>query len=835
MGYAAVGENGFLATDVGGLPRSVEGMFNSAQMIVVDTGTTETLNEVEIINTQVASSFYGVAVGNNGTILVAGAGTAPNGVDLSTWVDKSNLYSGSEDLLAIQKIKGGYENAFLITGKNGTILSYNMDTDVLTDVSPSGYDNIDFNGISNGACMDANFTAGTPPYALSLTGLDARGWVYIVGTDSTIIYAEENNISDIDANTTWVNATKDFSGNCYAFNSVYVAWDNVDITDSIGDNRVIIVGNDGIIVAKNLGGNFAITPLLDIDGEVLSTNNNLNYVEGSIFDANKLAVNIVGDGGYIQYNDNGGLFFGAAPTPVVGQFITFAGTDNLNAASFDDGVEIAYVGDNYNIWVGNRTTASFPPADSRATTFSTATGFNAGVLNYSAKIEIYKPRDVQGDIIYYEYGDVYDIGSNTSHSKGAEDDGDVFLIKKDFRGQIWNNARTSNEEWSVLGELIFSMTPDSVDTSNTWEKDIFRPNVVAREEPKEQRLGTLIRYSNNFIEDSNVNGLSSFNAFNQEDLPNTYGQINKLVFSDNILLALCDREASTMYIDEVVFESNENNQFVGKSDGVIQNVRKLKGQYGCQNPESVFDYNGWVYWNSRNKGSVVRYNDANGAFPISTYKMRNYFFNKNMDVNDTYVIGGYDPRFKSYYITFLSGDQETVRYIDRFRDNAAYNRWVSFYSFIPDCYAYVDTDMHTFKDGVLYRNNSNETRNNFFGVQGSTEVTTIFNNAPSTQKVFNNFMLESEGEWDAPEITTPKGQTSLLQVNHGERINNELWFDILRDTSTPNAASTFDALWNGLVVADSVITSKFRTEDTTKARLYASNCYSQINMRTDLS
>ena len=89
---------------------------------------------------------------------------------------------------------------------------------------------------------------------------------------------------------------------------------------------------------------------------------------------------------------------------------------------------------------------------------------------------------------------------------------------------------------------------------------------------------------------------------------------------------------------------------MAKSSGVIGTINVLKGSYGTIHPESAVEWMGAVYWFDANKGAVVRY-DANGLFPISAYKMMNYFRKVGQDsIGGLSVLGGFDPYHGEYLI-----------------------------------------------------------------------------------------------------------------------------------------------------------------------------------------
>jgi len=75
--------------------------------------------------------------------------------------------------------------------------------------------------------------------------------------------------------------------------------------------------------------------------------------------------------------------------------------------------------------------------------------------------------------------------------------------------------------------------------------------------------------------------------------------------------------------------------------------------------------------------------------------------------------------------------------------------WVSRFSFVPEYIKGMNNYMYTFKDGKLYRHNTNSVRNNFYGVQYRSEITSAFNEGPLEVKLFKTLEQESNKPWSA--------------------------------------------------------------------------------------
>ena len=60
----------------------------------------------------------------------------------------------------------------------------------------------------------------------------------------------------------------------------------------------------------------------------------------------------------------------------------------------------------------------------------------------------------------------------------------------------------------------------------------------------------------------------------------------------------------------------------------------------------------------------------------------------------------------------------------------------SFYSYAPDWMIGMNNFFYTFKNGNLYRHNTNELRNNYYGINYPSTLTSVFNDQPLENKLF---------------------------------------------------------------------------------------------------
>jgi len=74
--------------------------------------------------------------------------------------------------------------------------------------------------------------------------------------------------------------------------------------------------------------------------------------------------------------------------------------------------------------------------------------------------------------------------------------------------------------------------------------------------------------------------------------------------------------------------------------------------------------------------------------------------------------------------------------------------WTSFWSYIPDWMIGMNNNFYSWRNGSLYKHNTNNTRNRFYGVNYPSTITTIFNDEPFSPKVFKTVSMYSTDTWD---------------------------------------------------------------------------------------
>ncbi|UOF82505.1 structural protein [Caudoviricetes sp.] len=115
--------------------------------------------------------------------------------------------------------------------------------------------------------------------------------------------------------------------------------------------------------------------------------------------------------------------------------------------------------------------------------------------------------------------------------------------------------------------------------------------------------------------------------------------------------------------------------------------------------------------------------------------------------------------------------------------------WTSFYSFIPEMMIGMNNNFFSFKGGNLFVHNSDDVaRNNFYGQQYNSSVTSVFNKDPQDNKLFKTIAIQGDDSWSA-NLHTDIQNTGFIQKDWFEK-KEEAFFAFIRNSGTTPAANT---------------------------------------------
>ncbi len=316
------------------------------------------------------------------------------------------------------------------------------------------------------------------------------------------------------------------------------------------------------------------------------------------------------------------------------------------------------------------------------------------------------------------------------------------------------------------GSTTLTREVNTIDyTKAAWS--IGRPR-IEYSEAKQVDLYSSAGFSDPYIQGSLINGLNSFSVENQYTLPIERGRIRSFRAIDNVLVAIHERETSTLYIGQG-FIKQGNDFILAKTTGVVGDDRKLLGGYGTINPESVCEAFDNLYWWDAYKGCIVRYSNA-GLFPISSYGMESYFYAKSLLMfpyrNSLKITTEFHFQYNEFIISFPA--IQDVMEAETWAFNIKRNEWKTRYTYTPDRMVSVGNNFFILVNGELWHQEKGDGYNNFCGVQYPRKFKFPFNPLVNKNKKILNIHINGdiaevlESEDAVVRVTTPNGQESYI-------------------------------------------------------------------------
>lgn len=450
--------------------------------------------------------------------------------------------------------------------------------------------------------------------------------------------------------------------------------------------------------------------------------------------------------------------------------------------------------------------------------------------------EIYTPYRKAESETYYTTGQSYKItnpatGSRQYSTTSGIITGDVVRYKPgSFKNEIMSPSITNQNLWTQFyGDGLITSTLGEVDKSN------------------------FVQWSNTKILGAAVNGLSTFDSGDEKALAQA-GDIQKIQLTNKIsdmgqgdvMLAIFPTETASLYLGETQVMGAAQAAYVAQSTDVVGTVNFLTGSSGTTNPESVIPYLGNVYWIDPLNGCVTQYS-PNGLEPVSRFDMTRFFANYcrdylaastgNLDnINGFHHIpSAIDPFNKEVLFTlpgliysnyadtlpsYTSVPSYATSIIDRFDiydqlgKTMTYkfleNKWNSNFEFLGEWYEYFENQFFGFKNGYLYKHNTDTTNwNTFYGTQYPLRICFTSNINPSLLKNLNGLAIEGS---DIPGFVVALSQVPNVQITDlastdeaWENQEGNLYATFYSDRLSPNTSGTADQkLFTGDQLTDTV-------------------------------
>lgn len=256
-----------------------------------------------------------------------------------------------------------------------------------------------------------------------------------------------------------------------------------------------------------------------------------------------------------------------------------------------------------------------------------------------------------------------------------------------------------------------------------------------------------ITYSGIFNSNTNINKLNEFNlsiANFKDDIEKSYGPIMKIKGQDTNLEVYQEDKYSVVYYGKDLLYNADGTTNLSVVEDVLGQQDTYDGEYGISyHPDSFDDYAFNSFYTDIKRGVVLKKNNSNGLFEISSQGMRNYFKKLFRDNTINHINGKYDQFHDYYLLNIQYNDTEYVTWVYSDR----YNGWLGRMTFNPEDMIRLNNDFYSFKNGEIYKHNQQSAYNTFYGVESPSKFSFNFSQEASVRKNYKTIEQEGTDSW----------------------------------------------------------------------------------------
>jgi hypothetical protein len=310
------------------------------------------------------------------------------------------------------------------------------------------------------------------------------------------------------------------------------------------------------------------------------------------------------------------------------------------------------------------------------------------ILDFSV-VEVYSHTSAnEGGTSFYEFSKKFQINNygteNATHGSDVQQQTDLLpAIVSISDGNVYIRSREFPINNIFPGTQVEIGMVEDLSYSDFYESRINDNGRINKEDngDGEVHFGSRFRFSNNFIEDTRINGLNDFDNLDREDYNDQYGDVKLIKFDENRLFAFKELKDCWIPVRNVLTQDNNGASLLVGSSKLLNPIQYFDWDGGIgNNPESYANNGTHHYHVSANSGVVIRIGGS-GVIPISSiYQLDNVVreYLSEASKNGADIYGGFN-RKKDNYLFSIADYQNFI-----FNTNFDEAKWVLVKDSIPN-------------------------------------------------------------------------------------------------------------------------------------------------------
>lgn len=394
----------------------------------------------------------------------------------------------------------------------------------------------------------------------------------------------------------------------------------------------------------------------------------------------------------------------------------------------------------------------------------------------------------ESDNVFYEFGQAYDIyndGGVKRHRGQLQDQtssqGATFYWET---GDVYYHRRYMYNNISTASPTMANMMTIDVNFSEQFKSGLSgngRPQIIDVN-AKEQYYPTLVRFSQEYVADSNINGTNRFYYDNQDIYNRSYGDIVKLLEKDKTIRVFQQFKVGVVPVYQQIIKDAIGSDTVSVSDKLLNYIQYYQGDYGAGYHGTAIASNEFAdYFVDAYRGVICRLG-RDGITPLSSIYKVNNWATDNLTVRNSptqKIVGCFDKKLQRYVMSFKAAypyGEDTISF------HEPSNSFESFHDFTPDFMVNLGSTFISFVGNGIWIHENETSYCNFYGVQYNPSISVVFNDLPDVKKTFTNVSVVTSGNaWYCTGVATPIGQFSAVPTSLFRKKEDVYHAPLLRD------------------------------------------------------